>query len=67
VNAGITRDVLSGRPGACRKIVVLNAALAIVAGGKAGTIQDGIAAAEAAIDGGGAMKKLRALINMSNG
>jgi len=34
-NAQITADVLSGKNGACRKIVVLNSALAIVAGEKA--------------------------------
>jgi len=66
-NAALTREVLEGRPGARRQIVVLNAALAIVAGGKAGNLREGIAAAEEAIDSGGAMKKLRELIARSNG
>jgi len=40
LNAQITKDVLTGKSGACRNIVVLNAALAIMAGEKAGTIKD---------------------------
>ncbi len=66
-NARITTEVLSGgRPGACRQIVILNAALAIVAGGKAGTIQEGMATAGACIDSGAALKKLQALVARSN-
>ena len=66
-NARITTEVLSGvRQGACRQIVVLNAALAIVAGGKAGTLREGMATAGACIDNGAALKKLRALIERSN-
>jgi anthranilate phosphoribosyltransferase len=66
VNARITRDVLSGKDGPCRKIVLLNAALAIVAGGKARDTREGIAVAEACIESGAAMKKLQALIEMTN-
>ena len=66
-NARITTEVLSGgRQGACRQIVILNAALAIVAGGKAGTIREGMATAGACIDSGAALKKLQALIERSN-
>ena len=65
-NAQITKDVLSGKDGACRKIVLLNAALAIMAGEKAATIREGIAVAEDGIDSGAAIKKLQALIEMSN-
>jgi anthranilate phosphoribosyltransferase len=64
-NAEITKAVLSGDDGARRKVVVLNAALAIVAGGKAGTIPEGIKVAEECIDSGAAIKKLQALIQMS--
>src|SRR5450759_593797 len=64
-NARITREVLTGGGGARRRIVVLNAALAIVAGGKAGTLRDGIGTAEARIDGGAALQKLDALIAKS--
>ncbi|MDP1992197.1 MAG: anthranilate phosphoribosyltransferase, partial [Syntrophales bacterium] len=66
-NARITTEVLTGgRQGACRQIVVLNAALAIVAGGKAATIREGMATAGACIDSGAALKKLQALIERSN-
>ncbi|MBW2561846.1 MAG: anthranilate phosphoribosyltransferase, partial [Deltaproteobacteria bacterium] len=65
-NAQITKDALSGKNGACRKIVLLNAALAIVAGEKAKTVQEGIALAKGCIDSGAAIKKLQALIEMSN-
>jgi anthranilate phosphoribosyltransferase len=66
VNAQITKDVLMGKDGACRKIVLLNAALAIMAGEKAQNIREGIAKAEECIDNGGAIKKLQALIELSN-
>ncbi len=66
VNAQITKDILSGKNGARRKITVLNAGLAIVAGEKADTVQEGIKLAEECIDSGAAIKKLQALIEMSN-
>jgi anthranilate phosphoribosyltransferase len=66
VNARITKDVLMGKDGACRKIVLLNAALAIMAAEKAKDIREGVAMAEECIDGGFALKKLEALIEMSN-
>jgi anthranilate phosphoribosyltransferase len=66
VNARITTDVLTGKKGACRQIVLLNAALAIVAGEKAGNIREGIRTAAEAIDSGAARKKLQALIELSN-
>ena len=65
-NARITTGILSGETGARRGIVVLNAALAIVAGGKAEGIREGIAVAEACIDSGAARKKLDALIERSH-
>jgi anthranilate phosphoribosyltransferase len=65
-NAQITRDVLSGKNGACRNIVLLNAALAIVAGEKAADIQEGVNVAADCIDSGAAVRKLQSLIEMSN-
>ncbi|MBP1710222.1 MAG: anthranilate phosphoribosyltransferase [Deltaproteobacteria bacterium] len=65
-NAQITRDVLSGKPGACRDVVLMNAALAIVAGEKAANIKEGVKVAADCIDSGIAVKKLQALIEMSN-
>ncbi|MBU0652586.1 MAG: anthranilate phosphoribosyltransferase [Proteobacteria bacterium] len=66
VNARITTEILSGETGARRGIVVLNAALAIVAGGKAEGIREGIAVAETCIDSGAARMKLQALIEHSH-
>jgi anthranilate phosphoribosyltransferase len=66
VNAQITRDVLSGTDGARRKIVLLNAALALMAGEKAHDTREGVALAEEYIDSGAAMEKLEALIKLSN-
>ncbi len=66
LNAQITKNVLTGEDGACRKIVLLNAALAIVAGEKAANIREGILIAEECIDSGRAIKKLQSLIELSN-
>ena len=66
LNAQIARDVLAGEEGAPRKIVLLNAALAIVAGGRAKDVSEGIAVAAECIDGGAARRKLQALIALSH-
>ena len=55
-NASITRRVLDGEMGAYRNAAVLNAAAAIVAGGKAATTAEGVKLAEAAVDSGAALK-----------
>ena len=65
-NSETVKSVLLGDDGAHRKIVLLNSALAIVAGGKASTIGDGIKVAEESIDSGSARKKLQALIRITN-
>ena len=39
MNAQIAKDVLSGKNGACRNVILINAALAIVAGEKADRYQ----------------------------
>jgi len=66
VNAEITKSVLTGKSGACRNIVLLNAALAIMAGEMAKSIKEGIEIATECIDSGAAIKKLQALIERSN-
>ncbi len=67
-NAEILRAVLLGSElGAPRKITLLNAAAAIVAGEKADRIEDGLALAEESINSGAAFRKLEALIDASNG
>ncbi len=65
-NAAIARAVIGGERGPRRDIVCLNAAAAIVAGGKAETLRDGWIAAQASIDGGGARRALEALIATSH-
>ena len=66
LNAQITKDVLTSKQGACRDVVLLNAALAIVAGDKAKDIKEGIRIAVECIDSGAAVKKLQELIELSN-
>jgi len=66
-NAGIIRSILDGHRGFPRDIVVLNAAVAIVAGQQAGSIKEGIAKAEAAIDSGAARGKLEQLVARTKG
>ena len=66
MNAQIAKDVLSGKNGACRNVVLINAALAIVAGEKAQDIKKGIKIAADCIDSGAAIKKLQSLIELSN-
>jgi anthranilate phosphoribosyltransferase len=61
-NAVIIRGVLDGQKNACRDIVVLNAAFALVAAGVANNPEDGIRLANDSIDSGSALKKLEALV-----
>jgi len=65
-NAAMTLDVLQGKPGPKRDIVLLNAAAAIVTGGKADNLRQGIDIAADAIDSGRALKKLEALKEMTS-
>jgi anthranilate phosphoribosyltransferase len=64
-NAAITRAILAGEAGPKRDIVLLNAAFAIMAGGKADTPGDGLSLAAESIDSGAALAKLDALVEMS--
>lgn len=65
-NAAITRSVLSGAPGPRREIVLLNAAAALVAAGRADTIEQGLQLATDAVDQGKAQARLEALIAYTN-
>ena len=60
-NSIILLDILKGKKGAARDIVVLNSAAAIYAADKINSIKEGIALAEEAIDSGMALKKLEIL------
>ena len=64
-NAEIIRRVLSGEPGPKRDIVVVNAAAALVAGGRARDFKEGAQQAEQSIDRGAARGKLEALAELS--
>ena len=59
-------DILKGGKSPRRDITLLNAAAAIVAGGKADRLADGIKVAEESIDSGSALKKLELLRKASN-
>jgi len=60
-NAKIIRSVLAGGLGPARDIVVLNAAAALVVGGVARDLEEGIGKARQAIDSGAAARKLEDL------
>lgn len=57
-NAARVRAILGGEKGAGRDIVVLNAAAALVVGGVAADLREGVARAQQAIDHGDAARKL---------
>jgi anthranilate synthase/phosphoribosyltransferase len=63
-NAAILTDVLSGAKGPARQAVLLNAAFAVVAGGKAEDVRDGIRVAERAIDSGAARERLSMFLSI---
>lgn len=65
-NAEITREILSGKTGAKRDIVLLNAGAAIYVGGKADSIKEGIEIAKDTIDKGLALDKIKELAEFSN-
>jgi len=61
-NAEIIRRILKGERGPRRDIVVLNAGAAIVAGGKAGELGEGLRLAAESIDSGAALQRLERLV-----
>ena len=66
-NADIIREILDGGKGPMRDMVLLNAAAAFVAAGRAADFKKGIQRAEVSIDSGGAKAKLDELIAFTNG
>ena len=64
-NAGIIRRVLGGDKSPCRDVVLLNAAAALVAAGRAEQLGTAIPIAEKSIDTGAAAAKLDALVRFS--
>jgi anthranilate phosphoribosyltransferase len=64
-NARLTLEVLGGQRGPRRDIVLLNAAAALMVGGKAKDLGEGIELAANSIDTGAALEKLEALRDVS--
>ena len=60
-NADITRRILDGEPGPRRDVVLLNAAAALTAAGRAEDFAGGVNLAKEAIDSGAAREKLAVL------
>lgn len=65
-NAQSIRDVLAGKKGHFRNIVLLNAAAALIVGGKAANLIDGVALAAHSIESGAAARSLAKLVEVSN-
>ena len=64
-NAEIIRKILQGKRSACRDVVVLNAAAALVAAGKTDHLVDAVPMAAQAIDSGVAKAKLESLVRFT--
>ncbi len=59
-------EVLSGKPGPARDIVLLNAGAAIYVAGLTPSLHDGITTAAEMLDSGKAMQKLQELVKLTN-
>jgi anthranilate phosphoribosyltransferase len=64
-SALLVNEVLNGRPGPARDVVVLNAAAAIRVGGFASSLEKGVEIAKRAIDGGRAKEVLERLVKLT--
>lgn len=64
-NAGIIRDLLAGRGGPARDIVLLNAAAALVAGQRAADLAEGLVLAARSVDESAASAKLDRLVQLT--
>ena len=64
-NAQIIRHILGGGDGPKRDIVLMNAAAALVVGGRARDLKEGVGLAAHSIDSGAAQQKLETLIEFS--
>ncbi len=65
-NSEIARAVLQGERGPRRDIVLVNASAALVAAGAAGSLEEGMSTAAAAIDSGAAWRKLQELVSFTS-
>ncbi|MDH4981415.1 anthranilate phosphoribosyltransferase [Hyphomicrobium sp. D-2] len=66
VNATAIRNLLAGEEGPFRDIVLLNAAAALIVGGKAADLREGAERAARAIDDGAAARALDTLVAVTN-
>lgn len=64
-NANIARALLAGEKGAYRDVVELNAAAALLAADRVGSIKDGISLARQVIEDGSAARKLEQVVETS--
>jgi anthranilate phosphoribosyltransferase len=64
-NAATTKALLEGAWGPKRDVLLLNAAAALVVGGKAASLREGLVLAAEALDNGSARKKLSQLVEFS--
>src|SRR6516165_2731791 len=64
-NAEIIRAILRGEPGAKRDVVLMNAAAALVVGGRARDLKEGVELAARSVDAGAARQKLDRLIGLT--
>ena len=65
-NAAAIRELLGGKKGPFRDIVLLNTAAALIVGGKATSLTDGVALATHAIESGAARAALERLVDVTN-
>lgn len=66
-NAGIIRQILAGEKSARRDVVLMNAAAALVAAGRADSISEAIPIAANSLDSGAARDKLAKLVEFTSG
>jgi anthranilate phosphoribosyltransferase len=65
-NAAVMREVLAGKKGPLRDVVLMNAAALLVVAGSAADLKAGVAKAAQSIDGGAARKALDDLVEITN-
>ena len=64
-SAWLLREVLDGKAGPARDVVLLNAAAALLAGDIVGTLSDGVQAAANSIDSGSAKTRMESFVALS--
>lgn len=64
-NASILRELLDGKPGAARDIVIANAAAALLVAQRAPDLRGAVALAAESIDSGSASRKLQQIVEFA--